>query len=465
ALTSRPAFPEAQVVLSRVLESQGNLGAAAAALETAMRLRPDDIGALLHYASVLGKLSRLDEAQAALRRAVAIDPRNADVNRSLATLHLARGETHDAITILESESSRYPDSFEVWNSLGRAHGLTGRHVEAERAYRNALRLRPDLHEAHYNLAMSLAHQARLRDSIEHFLNARKINPHDPEVRKMLLAKLITLLQDDSSPEYAPASKFPPLNERPLVSVIIPTQNRPRMLQDALISVCRQGYQNWEVIVVNDGGEDASPALKSMPSAMQAKNRLIDLRTIHGPAAARNAAIKVAKGEVLAFLDDDDLYLPGHLESLVTGLRSSNAGFACSAAELVEETIRDGIRVEVGRKPLFPDIRYSQPLLLVANFIPINTWGVRRECFSAVGVFDESLRFLEDWDFLLRLSCHVDFHQISSVTAEYRVTRQANDSVTKRHQNEAGVRSIYRRYEAHSLERVRLARELYLETLV
>jgi hypothetical protein len=377
---------------------------------------------------------------------------------------LADGRAQDAIAVLEPETSRHPDSFEIWHCLGRAYGQIGRHVEGERAFRNAVRLRPDRHEAHYNLALSLAYQDRLRDSIEHFLNARKINPDNPDFRKTLLPILVTLLQDGGGSEPPLIRKFPPLNERPLVSVIMPTQNRPRLLQDALNSVWRQSHQNWEVIVVNDGGGDVSAVLKSMPADMQAKILRIDLRTIRGPAAARNVAIKAAKGDVLAFLDDDDLFAPRHLERLVTGLRASNAGIAYSAVEVVEETILDGTRVEVGRRPFFAGLRYSRLLLLVRNYIPINTWGVRRECFDAVGVFDETLHYLEDWDFLLRLSSHVDFHQMKDVTAEYRMTRQANDSVSKRHPHTQAVESLYRRYEAHGLELVRLARELYLETL-
>jgi hypothetical protein len=376
----------------------------------------------------------------------------------------ANGRADDAIAVLESETSLHPDSFEIWHSLGRGYGLIGRHVEAERAFRNAVRLRPDLHEAHYNLALSLAYQDKLRDSIEHFLSARRINPRNPDFQQTLFPILVTILQDGGGSEPPLIRNLPPLNERPLVSVIMPTQNRPRLLQDALNSVRRQRYQDWEVIVVNDGGGDVSPVVTSMPGDMRAKFVQIDLPTMHGPAAARNVAIKAAKGDVLAFLDDDDLYSPGHLQTLVSGLRASNAGIAYSAAELVEEMILDGTRVEVRREPFFPGLRYSRPLLLVRNFIPINTWGVRRECFDAVGVFDEALHYLEDWDFLLRLSPHVDFHQMKDVTAEYRVTKLANDSVTKRHPHMQAVKSLYRRHEAHGLELVRLARELYLETL-
>lgn len=377
---------------------------------------------------------------------------------------LAAGRAADAIAILEPEARLHPESFELWHCLGRACGAAGRPAEAERALLNAVRLRPDVHDAQYNLALSLAYQDRLRDSVEHFVRARALNPRNPDLHRTLFPILVTLLQQRGGPETARAEKFPPLDERPLVSIVVPTQNRPHLLRDALNSVLGQQYRDWEAIVVNDGGSDILPVLESMPRDFQEKLRRVDLGTSRGPAAARNAGIRIAQGRILAFLDDDDLHSPAHLERLVLGLRASGAGMVYTAAELVEESIRRGARVEVRRQPFLPGLRFSRSLLLVRNYIPINTWGVRRECFEAVGAFDEALHYLEDWDFLLRLSARVGVHQIADVTAEYRVTGQAGDSVTKRHSHLQAVKSLYLRHAAHGLEWVALARELYLESL-
>lgn len=377
---------------------------------------------------------------------------------------LAAGRADEAVALLEPEARLHPGSFELWHGLGRACGLAGRPAEAERAFRVAVGLRPELHDAHYNLALSLAYQGKLRESVEHFVSARKINPGNPGFHETLFPILVTLLQESREPGPARPENLPPLTERPLVSVIMPTQNRLRMLRDALNSVWRQGYPNWEAIVVNDGGEGIAPVLQSLPDDARARIRHIELKTARGPATARNAAIKVAKGDVLAFLDDDDLHASRHLECLVSGLRASGAGLAYTAAELVKETVRDGTRMETSREPFLPGLRYSRPLLLVRNYIPINTWGVRRECFDAVGAFDESLRYLEDWDFLLRASARVGFHQTNEVTAEYRVTERTDDSVTKRQSHALSVRSLYQRHDARGSEWVGLARELYLESL-
>lgn len=308
-------------------------------------------------------------------------------------------------------------------------------------------------ERHYNHALSLAHQDRLRESIPHFLEARKIEPRHPDFQRTLFPILVTLLQEERT--AVPASGLRPLSREPLVSVIVPTRNRPAMLRDALHSILNQTYQNREIVVANDGGEPVAPVLQSM--------RVIDMKTSAGPAAARNAAIAAAKGEVLAFLDDDDRYLPGHLEQLVAALRAGDAAFAYTTAELVQERLADGRRSETGRQVFMGGLRYSRLLLLVRNFIPINTWGVRREVFAEAGGFDEALHYLEDWDFLLRLSSMARCQQVQAVSVEYRVTDGSDDSLSKRHGHKPAVERIYARHDAgHEL--VKLARELYLESL-
>jgi O-antigen biosynthesis protein len=240
---------------------------------------------------------------------------------------------------------------------------------------------------------------------------------------------VTLLQDEPAqpPQWVP----PPLEAQPLVSVIIPTRERPSLLKRALASIERQTYKHREAVVVED-----------------AQGR--------GPAATRNEAVKRARGSVLAFLDDDDVYAPHHLERLVEALHASNAGLAYAAVELVEETVQG---VEVRRQPFLPGLRYARALLLVRNYIPVNAWALRRECFDH---FDERLGYLEDWDFLLRLTRRAAVHQIPTVTAEYRVRQGATDSISKRHQHRPAVEAMYRRHPADDL--IGLARELYLETL-
>ena len=356
-----------------------------------------------------------------------------------------------------------PNSYEAWSSLGEACGASGRHAEAEQAFRQALKLRPDLYEAHYNLALSIAYQERLAEAVGHFLAAKDISPRHPELQKTLFPILVTLLQEEGSRTPPAASALPSLVPQPLVSVVIPTRDRPHMLLDALRSVAQQSYPRWEAVVLNDGGDDIAGVLASLPGDWRARVTALQHPTPRGPAAARNAAIGAANGEVIAFLDDDDRYGASHLARLVSGLQAQNAGFTYTAAQLVREKLVDGKRLEAAREPFLAGLRYSRALLLVRNFIPINTWGVRRACFEEAGLFDEGLQYLEDWDFLLRLSAQARFHQQHEVTVEYRVTDRNDDSLSKRHAHKPAMEALYRRH-ATDHPWIKAARALYLETL-
>ena len=80
----------------------------------------------------------------------------------------------------------------------------------------------------------------------------------------LLWALLSVLQDEPTTLSFPPPPLAPLDAQPLVSVVVPTRNRPAMLKDALESVVRQGYRHWEAVVVNDGGRDVADAIRSLP---------------------------------------------------------------------------------------------------------------------------------------------------------------------------------------------------------
>lgn len=348
-----------------------------------------------------------------------------------------------------------PEDADGWFERGRAHGMAHRHAEAEAAFRKAAELRPDMREARINLAMSLVYQGKHREAIAPLMAARA--PGDRSLDDMLIFCVLSALQGDAAP-VAPWPGVAPLGPEPLVSVIVPTCNRPALLADALASLAGQSYPRWEAVVVNDGGEDPD-----VPASVASKTTYLKLDARGGAARARNVALRAAGGAVVAFLDDDDLYLPQHLEKLVAGLQASGAAFAYTKSVPVEERLEDGARLELRRGFAF-EYRYSRELLLVRSLMPPTTWGARREAFERCGGFDEGLAWTEDWDMLLRLAELWPFHQVPEVTAEIRVRPGVADSTTRRLQLAPWCEEIYRRYSSGGNDLIELGRRLYLESL-
>ncbi len=191
---------------------------------------------------------------------------------------------------------------------------------------------------------------------------------------------------------------------PLVSVIIPTYNRGWIIGEAVDSVLAQEYPNTELIVVDDGSTDATDAVLA---AYGDRIRLLRQKN-RGVSAARNAGIRAAAGELIAFLDSDDLWLPAKLGRQVAFFRQHPDAVACQT----EETwIRNGVRVNPGkrhRKPSGMIFIHSLELCLVSPSAVM----IRRKLFDQVGLFDEDLPACEDYDMWLRISCRYPIHRMT-----------------------------------------------------
>lgn len=231
---------------------------------------------------------------------------------------------------------------------------------------------------------------------------------------------------------------------PLVSVIVPTCNRPSMLRECLQSIAQQTYGNIEIVVVNDGGESVREMVSSLE--LGGKVQFIDHEVRKGPAAARNSGIKAAKGKYIAYLDDDDVYYPDHIEVLVHFLEIHRSHIAYSdAIKAIQCKVDGGYQTEK------PAQRYSHEFdaggLLVSNYIPIICVLHRRDCIGKTGYFDESLFTHEDWDLLIRFSVLYEFGHISKITCEYR-WRYDDSSATIRIRGDfiKTTRKIYRKYK-------------------
>jgi GT2 family glycosyltransferase len=205
---------------------------------------------------------------------------------------------------------------------------------------------------------------------------------------------------------------------PQVSVIIPTYNRANLIGETLDSVLAQTYHNFEIIVVDDGSTDNTPAVISTGY----KNLVRYIRQENaGQAAARNAGIRAANGIYVAFLDDDDLWLPHKLAQQMALFEGNSAvRWVYCDAQVFDGTSGQALHNFSQINP--PHTGQTAHYLLERNFIASPTPIIRRDIFEKVGYFDESglLRQREDWDMWLRLAADYSVSYVSEVLARYRV---------------------------------------------
>lgn len=213
----------------------------------------------------------------------------------------------------------------------------------------------------------------------------------------------------------PHPAFPRESGTPLVSVIVPTYNRPEMLSGCLESILGQTYPNIEIIVVNDGGVDVRKIVDSLNR--QGKITPLAHSANRGMAAARNTGIAAARGKYLAYLDDDDSFLPRHIEILAGFLETSDFRVAYTDAYRVHrKTIRGKDTVKKRDVPY--SIDFDGDRLLIQNYIPTLCVMHEKSCLDAAGGFDEELRVLEDWDLWIRMSRRFPFAHIKEITCEF-----------------------------------------------
>lgn len=234
---------------------------------------------------------------------------------------------------------------------------------------------------------------------------------------------------------------------PMVSVIIPTYNRPQQLMEAVRSVLAQTFQDLEIIVVNDAGG----ALEQVLAAEHSRRPITYIR--HGQnlerSAARNSGLRVARGKYIAYLDDDDRFLPNHLETLVGFLETHDYRVAYSDAWRVTQVKVGDHYEEVSRDvPYSNDFNANQ--LLITNYLPILTVLHERACLDEVGYFDEALASHEDWDLWIRLSRRFRFAHVKQTTCEF-TWRMDGSSTTSRNRADflRTAEIIYDRYRAMS----------------
>ncbi len=178
---------------------------------------------------------------------------------------------------------------------------------------------------------------------------------------------------------------------PLISVIMPCWNRASLVGEAIGSVLAQSWHHWELIVVDDGSTDGSEAFVT---GFASDPRI---RCIHQPhagvSAARNRGLAAARGEIIAYLDSDDVWFPEYLAALAHAFAAEPDLATAYGAVAYQARTPGKYQVQ------FRD--FDRSALLVANFISMIAFAHRRHLVERYGGFDTGLPRLVDWDLILR----------------------------------------------------------------
>lgn len=203
---------------------------------------------------------------------------------------------------------------------------------------------------------------------------------------------------------------------PKVSVMIPTHNRSTLLRVAIQSVLQQTFQDFETVVVDDASNDNTEEVVN--SFADQRIKYIRHKTNQGEATTRNTGLKNGKGEYIAFLDDDDEWLPDKLQKQVAILDHSPkevGGVNTGWVTIDGATGRILTRKLPSKKGnIFPELLYHQYYLAPSSLM------LRKSCIDKVGCFDESIPFGLDHDMWLRIAKEFQFECIEEPLMKYRI---------------------------------------------
>lgn len=201
---------------------------------------------------------------------------------------------------------------------------------------------------------------------------------------------------------------------PKVSILVRTYNRERFIGETIESILGQSYQNFEILVVDDGSTDGTEALIKLVHDERIRYHY---QPNQGQTSAMNTGVRMAIGEYLAILDSDDLWLPEILRTALEHLESDpSAGMFYGRASSIDEF----------GNPLAPilgcPLKYrDEPMksLLYGDCVSPATIVIRRSCFDRIGLFDEELNGSEDWEMWIRIARYYKLIFYPQEVAKYR----------------------------------------------
>jgi glycosyltransferase involved in cell wall biosynthesis len=234
-----------------------------------------------------------------------------------------------------------------------------------------------------------------------------------------------------------------------VSVIIPTHNRAALLEKALNSVFQQSFRDWEIIVVNDASTDTTLAMLEQLTITNQRVRVLSNAKPLGGGMSRNVGIEASRGKWIAFLDDDDTWLPEKLTLQLEALSKHPHAVACSCAYTVNYPLA------IQRVVQTPTLKGCERLLSANILGGASVCICKAAVLRQIGGFDKKLRSSQDWDLWLRLCEQGEIISVSKPLVDYQVHfsyRISNDMRGKYY----GARRFYFKHKSHMHDDARKA---------
>jgi len=231
----------------------------------------------------------------------------------------------------------------------------------------------------------------------------------------------------------------------MVSVIITTFNRAHFLRRAIKSVLNQTYKDIEIIVVDDCSNDNTEKVVSECIRNNKNIKYIRHNKNKGLSAARNTGIKHSTGKYISFLDDDDELLPKKIQKQVEFLEKHKNIDAIYCGYIRKSDNFEQVYIP---KKITNFLKES----LILPLSVIHSLLIKKECFSKIGLFDENLKYFEDWDLWIRLSAEVNLAIINEPLVVYHIhgaqmmLSNLNEKINANHYILAKHKNLFKRYK-------------------
>lgn len=205
-----------------------------------------------------------------------------------------------------------------------------------------------------------------------------------------------------------------MSNDPKISIVLPTYNQARYLPGALEGILQQTFQDFELIVVNDGSKDPTPQV------LAEYQKRIEFQVVEqenqGLPRALNAGFALANGDYFTWTSSDNIMLPGMLKSLSIALDDDQSvGVVYSDWYFIDDA---GQVIS-----LYKTLDYDRHLLLRQNYVHCS-FLFRRECMEKVGRYDPAFIYGEDWEFWIRVSQDFKMKHVPEALYQYRVHTQS-----------------------------------------